>query len=313
MHIEREVTGKVLIFAHPEDPLTSRFKHFAAGYGLSTWQPATLEEIGWSFSLEHSRRSLDIHDLRRGHRWPVAKMAGIWFQSMPPLAAYAKLDEVDRRYVTAEFKSSTRLLWHEAECPVVGQPRSTCPWGLFDFGLESRVQIRQLGLPALADQIGSLSSLRASLGNTSATHVRITRTVGASSFWLTNAHVPDQSAAEPDIGSELVAATITDRRPTRIAVHAGMDTLVIEVDENGHPSPVIEDDETRAIRTISQRVQKVTGTRVGVTYFGHGGEGWAIARVSLQIPYWLNEIVTPWLFPRLVTIFTAPESNQWRA
>lgn len=308
MKREDDAAGIVLIFAHADDPVTSRFASYAADRGVFTWQPANLEDIAWSFCLEAASHSLELHDRHTGCLVPIETLAGIWFQSMPPLMAHKHLDPRDRRYVASEFNSSARLLWHQAPCPVIGQPPSACPPGIFDFGLESRVQLRRLGIPALADRVGSLSSLRASLSSNSIPDdcVRITRTDGASSFWLSELRTVNAPVSELEPGiDELLAATITDRRPARIAVHVDSEVLVVEIDNDGLPLLLSQDEATQEIQAIARSVYSLTGARVGVTYFGHQQDGWMVARASLQIPYWLIDPVAPWLFPRVLDLFQA--------
>jgi hypothetical protein len=291
-------SGQVLIFARPEDPVTLAFARYARKRGLTTWQPRHIEEISWSFHLDDGSRRVEIVDRCANRSWKSGDLAGIWYQSMPPLATETELEERDRRYIEAEYNAATRVLWHEAACVVVGQPPSSTPREIFDFGLESRVHLRRLGLPTLTDHIGTLASLTAELKKVPADLVRISRTDGSTSAWLSQ--LIDRPEKSENNAEELMAATVTDGQPARVAVHIDDEVAVAEVDLDGSLRPVERDGD---IEAISRHVREMTGTRMGVTFLGLESGEWRIARISLQIPYWLREIVEEWFFPRLFELF----------
>jgi hypothetical protein len=103
--------------------------------------------------------------------------------------------------------------------------------------------------------------------------------------------------------SDLVAATLSDDRSARVALHVDDEVIVIDIDDSGIPSPASWDKEVEEIEAITRRVHHLTGAQVGIVYFGFQSEGWRIARLSLQVPYWLANLAESWLFPRLATLF----------
>gem|GEM_PF-5611056 len=299
----------MLVFANPADPITAGFARFAADRGLVVWQPEQVEDVAWSFHLEGSGRSLEIADRRSGQLWTAEDLAGIWYQSLPPVAGREDLSERDWRYVAAELGGATRVIWNEAPCPVVGQPPAACPSGIFDLGLESRIQLRRLGLPVLRDWVGTLARLQTALRATAMEQVRVTCFADSRTFWLSDLFTATSGDDHPGapwqkFADEPLAATVTDGRSSRIAVYVDGEILVVEVGCDGLPRLASVDDDTREIERVVQRVRKLTSTRVGITYLGHHTGRWQLARVSLQIPYWLADLITPWLFPRLFTIFS---------
>jgi hypothetical protein len=301
----------VLIFARSDDPVTSRFAGYAAEHDLKIWQPANLEEIACSISLDGSSRSIEIYNRLDGSKNPIESLVGIWYQSMPPLTVLSDLKEPDRRYAQSEFNSLARFLCQEAPFPVVGQATSECPPGVFDLGLESRVRLRQLGLPTLVDRVGTFSFLNDSVRTSLSKWVRISRLDGSASFWSAELGRMDGSEFEPPLDpGELVAATITDSPCVRIALHVDADVLVIEIGDQSTPPIVIQGEDASECVEIARNVCALTSMRVGTTYLGHQEEGWGIARLSPQIPYWLVDHVAYWLFPRLLRIFQTASTKR---
>ena len=293
----------VLMLAHPDDPVAIGFSKYASGRGLEIWQPKHLDDIAWSYKLDYD---VEFCDRSSGRRWQSCELAGIWFQSWPPLTTIQNLGERDRRYVLAELNSSMRAIWNAAQCVAIGHTWTVA--SIIDFGLESRIELRRLGLPTLVDHIGSFQFLRTTLATFDPEHVWITRTQGGSAWlsdMLTDTRLRDKLDFSED---ELMAATVTDNRHACAVLHVGADVLVVKIegDTMGWTSP--QEKAKRALpsrtKSITQSLRALTGAPVGVTYFARQQERWKVARMSLQIPHWLNDSAACWLYPRLVNVFT---------
>jgi hypothetical protein len=288
----------LLVLAYPDDPVIIRFSEYAVSHGLQIWQPKHLEDLAWSCGLDSE---VEIIDRVSGRRWQSYELAGIWYQASPPFTTLDGFEERDLSYISAEFNSAMLQMWHMARCVVIGQALAAT--NLIDFGLESRIELRRLGLPTLTDRIGNLRSLRSALGVTSPENVWITRAQGAS-MWLSDILAVDP----PDIASalvdgELIASTATDNRQVCVAIHVDSDILVVEVQDGIARCTSPQDLCVTHVKSIVQTIRSLTNARVGVTYLGRQQERWKVARLSLQIPYWLSDTVASWLFPRLLRIF----------
>src|SRR5689334_22628895 len=90
----------VLMLAHPDDPVAIGFSEYASGRGLEIWQPKRLEDIAWSYNFDSD---VEFCDRSSGRHWQSYELAGIWYQSWPPLTTIQSLEERDRRYVLAEL------------------------------------------------------------------------------------------------------------------------------------------------------------------------------------------------------------------
>jgi len=265
------------------------------------WRPKQFEEFGWSFSIDGSARLLQLRDVQSGDQWEAGVLAGIWYQSLPPLATITGAGDRESRYVEAEFAASTRALWQEATCPVVGYPGADCPAGIFDYGLEARAELRRLGVPVLVDRVGTLQACARELEAETAVCAWITPADNSAAAWLSNL----RTGGKPGIKRrEPIAATLTDGHLPRFAIYANADILVVKIGSDGSLSRARRDEHTAEIESLVVAINELTGARVGVAYLGHSATGWSIARLSLQLPPWLPDTVMRWLFPRLFAVFS---------
>jgi hypothetical protein len=301
----RSTARPVLILAHPADWAVARFTAYAQGIGLPVWQPRTLEEIGWSFVIDGDRRLVRLDDLAGGRSWTVAGLGGLWYQSMPPLAPAQHLDEADRTYAAVEFNNATWALWSEAACPIMGLPPTHCPPHVFDFGIEARVTLRQLGLPVLSDRVGTLEHIRDELRQVPAGRVRITRAGRYSTVWLADALSGPLPPGEPPLEpAELLAATVADEGSLRVVMHFDGEIFGVDAGRDRGPIP-IRPDERAPLAALVDRVRDVAHTRFGIVYACREQGRWVVARLALQVPFWLVNLCEGWLFPRLAGAFTA--------
>lgn len=291
----------IVILAHPDDPVTARFADYARWHGRAVWQPASLADFGCSIVFDGGWPSFILHDRPHNRRWSDAHVAGLWYQAMPPLPDTVELTDRDRSYMAAEFAGMAALLWQGARCPVIGQPPWTLASGLFDAGLESRIHLRRLGLPAVAERVGPFSSFTGASVIPSR-RVRIVSADAATSFWLMS---PDGHRDDAYLESgEIVAGIEADESAARVAVQIGSDVIVVSLDRAGGASLAGEDGDFRQIVDIVTRVQKRIATPVFVCYFVRQAGLWLLTRLSLQLPYWLADLAAEWMLSRLLVVFS---------
>lgn len=174
---------------------------------------------------------------------------------------------------------------------------------LLESGLESRVELRRRRVPCLADEIARLASFDL--------------LPEADEAWITRSNGESQWRSSLDStnlkrnASEHVGLTWVDGPALRVAIYIDDDRMVAELDGNGLHAVARDDPGYEQAEALTIAVRRELGTRIGVIYFALQDSEWRIARISLQIPYWIASQLNPWFYSRLLKLFmNAPASTR---
>ncbi|MEZ4294091.1 MAG: hypothetical protein R3B70_03875 [Polyangiaceae bacterium] len=292
----------LLLLSHPADRLAQSFRAFAEKQGLSVWQPRRIDDFGWSFGIDGGERSLTFTRFDTGQSFTSSELLGIFCHGQPPLDPARTEDGADRRYAMIEYSNALWPIWENASCPVVGQPPPTSTPLLFNFGVEARIEMRRLGLPAAPDTLVSFERL-AARADIDPARTRLTRSGRYSSVLARHALSGELPFSEPAmLGSEMVVATPLGDSDPRMVLSFGGDAFTLAPRDDGPPT--VENAPEPEVLALVQRVRERLPTPLFLMSAVRGQAGWVITKLSLQLPFWMVDLVADWLHPRLYGHFT---------
>lgn len=278
-------TAPILVLARPDDPFADALRRIATSRSIHIWQPADLGEIGWSITLDHGETVVHLIDRIQDQRWESGALSGVWFQTLPPLAAIESLAESDRLYVIAEIRSSLVAVWRGVMCPIVGQSLSDEVEAALGPGPESRIALMRLGLPGAASIMGS--SRIARLANEGVS-IRVTSLHDGTSRW----HEPGTADPHHDLDRSIAIAS--DDQRVRVIVMVGGGIRCLDLSATGEIVAVQPGSEDRV---LAAAIRDATRLDVALAFCCMQNGSWRITRLSAQIPWWLADVagMADWL------------------
>jgi hypothetical protein len=286
--------GPILIITQAIDPVVRAFIDCASENGLAVWMPSRLEDMSWTLHQTSDQSFVEVSDSKTGNHWTDETLSGVWYRSLPDSSLSARFDEADQSYIAAEVMSSFTAAWLRSRCPFVGIV-PILDSGLADAGLEARAELRSLKLRTVADHVGTLRHLAATIDH-DPDDVWITGV--DHSGWLAALMADTDETRSDGHPDEIVAASPTDRRQRCAAIFVDSALRVVLLDI--HSTVICPSDE------MTSAVESARGAarlRVGVCYFARSGDGWSIVKVSPHVPTWLDASSTAWVAAHLCDFF----------